>query len=148
MDPDCKLAPVLDDSTNHTDWCKELDVWVELTELPEEKKTLAKLSSLRTKVKKSALQLEIKDLKVRGGVVKLKDKLDKAFSKDKKNATYDDYEKFGRFKPSNEVSLADYTRAFEGLLYCLEKYKKASSCCTSMLISQQYQPYKSSKYHC
>ena len=119
-----------------------------MTELPEEKKTLAKLLSLRTKVKKSALQLEIKDLKVRGGIVKLKDKLDKAFSKDKKNATYDDYEKSGRFKPSNEVSFADYTREFEGPLYCLEKYKKTSSCCTSMLISQQYKPYKSPKYHC
>ena len=79
-----KLAPVLDDNTNYIDCCKELDVWVELTELPEEKKTLAIFSSLRSKAKEAALQLEIKDLKVRGGIIKLKEKLDKAFSKDKK----------------------------------------------------------------
>ena len=30
---DYKFAPVLDDNTNSIDWCKELDVWVELTEL-------------------------------------------------------------------------------------------------------------------
>ena len=53
---------------NYIDWCKELDFWVELTELPEEKKALAIFSSLRGKAKKVALQLEIKDLKVRGGV--------------------------------------------------------------------------------
>ena len=33
-----KLAPVIDDSTNCIDWCKELDVWGELTELAKEKK--------------------------------------------------------------------------------------------------------------
>ena len=57
---------------------------VELTELPEKKKVLVIFLSLRSKAEKAALQLEIKDLKVRGGVVKLKEKLDKAFSKDKK----------------------------------------------------------------
>ena len=32
MAHDYKLASVLDDNTNYIDWCKELDVWVELTE--------------------------------------------------------------------------------------------------------------------
>ena len=68
---------------------KIVNVQVELTELPEEKKALAIFSSLRGKAKKAALQVEIKDLKVRGGVIKLKEKLVKAFSKDKKKATYD-----------------------------------------------------------
>ena len=54
-----------------------------MTELPEEKKALAIFSSLRGKAKKAALQLEIKDLKVRGRVTKLKEKLVKGFSKDK-----------------------------------------------------------------
>ena len=31
------LASVLNDSKNYIDWCKELDVWVELTELAEDK---------------------------------------------------------------------------------------------------------------
>ena len=91
---DYKLAPVTDDNTNYIDWCKELDLWVEWTELPEEKKTLAIFLSIRGKAKKAALQLEIKDLKVKGGVTKLKEKLDEAVSKDKKKATYDAYEKF------------------------------------------------------
>ena len=82
-----KLAPVLDDNTNYIDWCKELDVWVELTELPEEKKALAIFSYLRGKAKKAALQLEAKELKLRGDVIKLKEKLDTAFSKDKKKAS-------------------------------------------------------------
>ena len=71
---DYKLARVLDDSTNYIDWCKELDVWAELTELLEEKKALAIFLSLRGKAKKAALQLEIKDLKIKGGVVKSKEK--------------------------------------------------------------------------
>ena len=83
MAHDYYLAPVLDDNTNYIDWCKKLNVWVELTELPEEKKALAIFSSLRGKAKKAALQLEIKDLKVRGRVTKLKEKLVKGFSKDK-----------------------------------------------------------------
>ena len=78
-----KLAPILDNSTNYIDWCKELHVLVELTELPEEKKSLSIFSSSRGKAKKAALQLEIKDLKVRGGAVTFKEKLDKAFSKDR-----------------------------------------------------------------
>ena len=82
MAEDYKLAPVLDDGTNYIDWCKELDVWVGLTEPPE------------------------KDLKVwRGGFIKSKEKLDKAFSKGKKKATYDAYEKFERFNYSKEMSL-------------------------------------------
>ena len=108
---------------NYIDWCKELDFWVELTELPEEKKALAIFSSLRGKAKKVALQLEIKDLKVRGGVTKLKEKLDKAFSKDKKKAKYEAFEKFERFKRSNEMSFADNTMEFEELRYYLEKYE-------------------------
>ena len=91
---DYKLAPVTDDNTNYIDWCKELDLWVEWTKLPEEKKTLAIFLSIRGKAKKAALQLEIKDLKVKGGVTKLKEKLDEAVSKDKKKANYDAYEKF------------------------------------------------------
>ena len=67
---------------------------VELTERPEEKKAVAIFSSLRGKTEKAALQLERKDPKVKVGVAKLKEKLDKAFSKDKKKATYDAYEKF------------------------------------------------------
>ena len=122
MAHDYKSAPVLDDSTNYIDWCKELDVWVELAELPEEKKALAIFLPLRGKAQKAALQLEIKDLKVRG-VIKLKEKLDKAFSKDEKKATYDAYEKFERFTQSNEMSLADYTIESEELLYSLEKYE-------------------------
>ena len=121
MAHDYKLAPVLDDHINYTDCCKELDVWVELTELSEEKKALAIFSSLQGKPKKVDIQLEIKDLKVTGGVKKLKETLDKAFSKDKKKATYDAYDKFERFKRSNEMSLAGYTIEFEELLYCLEK---------------------------
>ena len=77
---DFKLAPVLYDSTNYIDWCKKLDVGVELTELPEEKKALAIFPSLGSKTKKAVLQLEIKDPKVRAGIVKLKEKLDKTFS--------------------------------------------------------------------
>ena len=46
-----KLAPVLDDSTIYVDWCKELDVWVELTELIEEKKAFAIFWSLKGKAK-------------------------------------------------------------------------------------------------
>ena len=118
-----KLAPLFDDNTNYIYWCKKLDVRVELTELPEKKKVLAIFLSLWGTAKKAALQLEIKDLKVRGGVKKLKLKLDKAFSKDKKKATYDAYEKFERFKQSNEMSLADYTIEFEELLYCLKEYE-------------------------
>ena len=98
MAHDYKLAPVLDDSTNYIDWCKELDAWIELTKLTKEKKVLAIFSSPRGKAQKEALKLEIKDLKVRGAVVKLKEKLDKAFSKDKKKATYEAYEIFERFK--------------------------------------------------
>ena len=54
MAHDYKLTPVLDDNTNYIDQCKELDVEVELTELPEEKKTLAIFPSLRDKAKKAA----------------------------------------------------------------------------------------------
>ena len=43
------LDSALDDNTNYIGWCKELDVWVELTELPEEKKALAIFSSLSSK---------------------------------------------------------------------------------------------------
>ena len=46
-----KLAATLDDSTIYIDWCKELDVSVELTKLTEEKKALAILSSLIGKPK-------------------------------------------------------------------------------------------------
>ena len=118
MAEDYKLDPVLGDNTNYIDWCKQLDVWVKITELTEEKKAVAIFLTLRGKVEKAASQIEIKDLWVK----KLKGKPDKAFSKDKKKVTYDAYEKFERFKCSNEMNSADYTIEFEELLFCLEKY--------------------------
>ena len=54
----------------------------------------------------------------------MKEKLDKAFSKDKKKATYDDYEKFQRFKRSKETFLAVCSIELEELIYCYEKYDK------------------------
>ena len=54
----------------------------------------------------------------------MKEKLDKAFSKDKKKATSDDYEKFERFKRSNEMFLAVCSIEFEEIIYCYEKYDK------------------------
>ena len=65
-----KLAPVLDDSPNYIDWCKELDVWVELTQLAENKTVLAIFSTMRGKARKTALQLKIKYLMVKVGVLK------------------------------------------------------------------------------
>ena len=47
-----KLAPVFDDSTNYTDWCNELDVWIELKELAEEKKALLIFSYLEVDLRK------------------------------------------------------------------------------------------------
>ena len=41
MAEDYKLDPVLGDNTNYIDWCKQLDVWVKITELTEEKKAVA-----------------------------------------------------------------------------------------------------------
>ena len=52
-----KLAPVLDDSTNYIDWCKELDVWIELTELAAEKKVLAIFSSLEVKLRRQSYKI-------------------------------------------------------------------------------------------
>ena len=65
-----------------------------MTEPREDKKAVAIFSSLIGKTEKAALQLERKDQKVKVGVAKLKEKLDKTFSKDEKKATYDAYEKF------------------------------------------------------
>ena len=70
---DFELALVPNDGTIYIDWCKELDVWVELTERTEEKKALAIFSSFRSKAKKVVLQLKMKDLKVSKEVVKLKE---------------------------------------------------------------------------
>ena len=55
MAHDYKLAQVLDDRTNYIDWCKELDVWVELSEPLEEKKAVAIFSSLRGKTKEKKI---------------------------------------------------------------------------------------------
>ena len=118
-----KLAPELNDKTNYIDWCKELEVWLELTELEEEKKALAIFSSLTGKAKKAALQLDVKDLKTKDGVKALRLKLDKTFVKDKKVAMYESYEKFEKFKRSKDMSLEDYTIEFAELVYCLEKYE-------------------------
>ena len=68
-------------------------------------KSLSNIFGPWGKAKKAALQLEMKVWsleEVRGGVTKLKEKFDKAFSKDKKKATYDAYEKCERFKRSNK----------------------------------------------
>ena len=93
-----KLAPESNDKTNYIDRCKELEVWLELTELEEEKKALAIFSSLTGKAKKAALQLDVKDLKSKDGVKALRLKLDKTFAKDKKVAMYESYEKFEKVK--------------------------------------------------
>ena len=75
---------------------------------------LRQLNPIHKKGPQSDFFKELKDLKVRGGIVKLKQKLDKAFSRDKKKATYDACEKY--LKDPNEMSSADYTIEFEELL--------------------------------
>ena len=103
-------------------------------------------SSLRGKAKKAALQLEIKDLKVKGWVVQLKEKLDKAFSKNKKKTTCYAYEKFERLSVQALSWL--YNRIWRTSLLSRTIWDKTSSCCTSISISQQCKPYRSPKYHC
>ena len=61
MAHDCKLAPVLDDSTNYIDWCKELDVWVGLTEPPEKDLKVRKVNI--AKIKRRQLMMLMGNLK-------------------------------------------------------------------------------------
>ena len=65
-----------------------------MTEPREEKKAVAIFSSLIGKTEKAALQLERKYQKVKVGVAKLTEKLDKTFRKVEKKATCDAYEEF------------------------------------------------------
>ena len=61
MAHDYKLAPVLDDSTNYIDWCKELDVWVGLTEPPEKDLKVRKVNI--AKIKRRQLMMLMGNLK-------------------------------------------------------------------------------------
>ena len=63
-----KIPPLLTDKTHYQDWKKEVEVWEELTDLTNEKKALAVFASLEGKAKKTALQLEIKDLNGANGM--------------------------------------------------------------------------------
>ena len=115
--------PVLDDDSVYVDWLKELEVWEELTDLPDEKKALAVFAALQGKTKKAALQMEIKELKDKNGIKKITTKLSALFLKDIKHATYDAYEKFEKFQRDKNMSIQEYTIEFEDLHYNLSKYK-------------------------
>ena len=61
---------------SYTNWKKEVQIWLELSDLPVHKRALKLFSALEGPARKVALELEIAELKSNEGIQLLFQKLD------------------------------------------------------------------------
>ncbi|ESP02026.1 hypothetical protein LOTGIDRAFT_157157 [Lottia gigantea] len=124
-----KNPPKFGEDISYETWKNELEVWRLMTDVNVKKQALAVTLTLFGREK--AIEIAAADLNKDDGMKTL---IDKLFKKDEKDAAYEAYSNFDKFKKTGEISMSEYVNEFE------QKYQKAKK--YDMTISDAVLAYK------
>ena len=119
-----KNPPKLEDESEYEMWRKNIEVWVELTDLPEEKRALAiHMFSLKGRAQAASSQLTVAEMKETTGVKKILDKLDKLYLSETGHRQFSTFRGMYRMKREPNESIDEFISRFEHQQYKLSALK-------------------------
>ena len=100
-----KTPPSLEDESHYEQWRRNIEVWVELTDLTKAKQALAIHMALKGRAQAASSELTISELKADDGVKKLLAKLDGLFLRDEGRRQFASFRNMYRYRrdPSEDV---------------------------------------------
>ena len=108
-----KNPPKLEDESEYEMWRKNIEVWVELTELPKEKQALAVHMSLKGRAQAASSQISITDMKKATGVKEILDKLDQLYLSETGRRQFFCFRSLYRMKRESTESIDMFISKFE-----------------------------------
>ena len=92
---------------------KDITIWCELTDLPEEKRALAIHRSLSGRARATSSEISVEDLKKNRGVQTLLKKLDTLFLSDKGRRQFAAFHSLYNLRRGSGVSISEFVSEFE-----------------------------------
>lgn len=117
-----KNPPCFEDENSYEKWRKDIEIWVKLTDLKENKQALAIHLSLTGKAREISSEISVDVLSQDDGVSQLTKKLDEVFLLDKEKRAFMAYQEFERFKRPSDMTIGDYISSFERLYFKFSQY--------------------------
>lgn len=112
-----KWPPRLENDSSYESWKRDLGIWCELTDLPEEKRALAIHLSLTGRARAASSEIKVEDLKKKTGVDTLLKKLDNLFLADKGRRQFTAFHNLYNFRRSDNTEMAVFINEFEHTYY-------------------------------
>lgn len=108
-----KWPPKLDNELHYETWKRDIAIWCELTDLPEEKRALAIHLSLSGRARTASSEIPVEDLKKNSGVQTLLKKLDTLFLPDKGRRQFAAFHSLYNLRRGSGVSISEFVSEFE-----------------------------------
>ena len=105
--------PGLDNAKHYDDWVKLVDIWKNVSDLPDNKKGPALLLTLQKEAQEAALQVTIDQLNSANGVKAIIDELYKIYKKNDTLQKYEILDSFESYKRDAKTSMHQYIFEFE-----------------------------------
>ena len=115
-----KTPPLLDNEEHYEQWRKNVEVWVELTDLDKKKHALAIHMQLRGRAQLASSDFSIEEMKKDGAVKNLLDKLDKLFLHEKGRRQFLSFRDLYRVKRQSGESVDEFISNFEHINFKLK----------------------------
>ena len=117
MSYNMKAPPKLEDESQFEIWKNDIDIWCDLTEIPEEKRALAIHLSLAGRARAATSEMQKADLKKKDGVKLLLDKLDSLFLVDKGRRQFAAFHELYNFRRKDDSDISAFVTEFEHVYF-------------------------------
>ena len=105
--------PGLDNAKHYDDWVKLVNIWKDVSDLPDNKKGPALLLTLQKEAQEAALQVATEELNGANGVKAIIDELDKIYKKNETLQKHEILDSFESYKRDTNTSMHQYIFEFE-----------------------------------
>ncbi len=119
-----KNPPVLTAESVYESWKVELEIWMAMTEIVQERQALAvTLGSLSGQAKARALEIDVAALKDKTGLQTLLKALDELYLQDSIDSAYSAYQDFDVFVKTDNMTMAEFIIEYERRYTRCKKYE-------------------------
>ena len=116
-----KWPPKLNDENEYENWKKDIEIWCELSDLPETKQALAIHLSLTGRARVASSELSIDILKAKDGVKKLLEKLDALFLHDAGRRQFSAFHELYNLRRNDDMNINEFVSHFDHIYFKFNK---------------------------
>lgn len=122
MTASMKWPPKLDDDTDYEAWKEDILMWCDLTDIPEEKQALAIHLALTGQAHTATGQIGRENLKKKGGVKVLLEKLDTLYLADKGSRQFAAFNELYNLRRNKDMEMNAFVAKFEQVYFKFSQY--------------------------